>query len=140
VAPLMWFVAWSVRFKAVQRLPTAYGWATSRPLPPEIMRSYTGPIRADPGVRRDLARLLRAVDTRYTFEAAESLRGFDRPALVLWAANDKLFPLDHGRRLADLLPQGRFATIPDSRTFIPEDQPGELAARVSDFLGEAGAA
>jgi pimeloyl-ACP methyl ester carboxylesterase len=131
---LMWLVGWTVRFKFVQRLPTAYGWTTRRPIEPAVMRSYTGPVRTNAGVRNDLARLLRAVDTRYTYEAAESLRGFDKPALVLWAQNDKLFPLDHGRRLAELLPQGRFETIPDSRTFIPEDQPERLAAIVRDFL------
>ncbi len=36
-----------------------------------VMRSFTDPIRKNAGVRRDLARLLRAVDTRYTYEAAE---------------------------------------------------------------------
>jgi pimeloyl-ACP methyl ester carboxylesterase len=84
-------------------------------------------------VRHDLARLLRAVDIRYTFEAAEGLRGFDRPALVLWAEGDKIFPRDHGRRLAELLPQGRFDTIADSRTFIPEEQPERLADIVREF-------
>jgi pimeloyl-ACP methyl ester carboxylesterase len=135
---LMWFVAWSVQFKFVQRLPTAYGWTTSRPIDPAIMRSYTEPVRTDPGVRRDFTRLLRAVDTRYTYEAAEALRGFDRPALVLWADGDKIFPRQHGRRLAELLPQGRFELVPDSRTFIPEEQPEYLAARVRDFVAEHG--
>ena len=135
---LMWLVAWTVRFKFVQRLPTAYGWTTRRPIDPAIMRSFTTPIRTIPGVRRDLARLLRAVDTRYMFEAADALPSFDRPSLVLWAADDKLFPLDHGRRLAELLPQGRFETMPDSRTFIPEEQPERLAARVREFLGVSG--
>ncbi len=133
---LMWFVGWSVQFRLVQRLPTAYGWVTSRPIEPAIMRSYTEPVRTNPGVRRDLTRLLRAVDTRYTYEAAESLRGFDRPALVLWADGDKIFPREHGRRLAELLPQGRFELVPDSRTFIPEEQPERLAARVRDFVAE----
>jgi pimeloyl-ACP methyl ester carboxylesterase len=131
---LMWFVAWSVQFKVVQRLPTAYGWTTSRPIDPAIMRSYTDPIRINAGVRADLARLLRAVDTRYMFEAADGLAGFDRPALVLWAEGDRLFPLEHGRRLAQLLPQGRFATMPDCRTFIPEEQPERLAAIAGEFL------
>lgn len=133
---LMWFVAWSVQFKPVQRLPTAYGWASRSAIDPAIMRSYTDPVRRDPAVRRDLVRLLCAVDTRYTFEAAEGLRGFDKPALVAWAAEDRLFPLEHGRRLAQLLPQGSFITIPDSRTFIPEDQPEHLAAVVRDFLAD----
>jgi pimeloyl-ACP methyl ester carboxylesterase len=130
---LMWLVAQTVRFKFVQRLPTAYGWVTQRPIDPTIMRSYTDPVRTNPGVRHDLARLLRAVDIRYTFEAAEGLRGFDRPALVLWAEGDKIFPRDHGRRLAELLPQGRFDTIADSRTFIPEEQPERLADIVREF-------
>jgi pimeloyl-ACP methyl ester carboxylesterase len=140
---LMWLVGWSVQFKFVQRLPTAYGWVTSRPIEEAIMRSYTDPVRTNPGVRRDLTRLLRAVDTRYTYEAAEALRGFDRPALVLWAEGDRIFPREHGQRLAELLPQGRFELVPDSRTFIPEEQPERLAARVRDFLVEherAGAA
>ncbi len=135
-AALMWLVAWTVQFKLVQRLPTAYGWTTSAPIDEAIMRSYTTPVRTNAGVRRDLARLLRAVDTRYTYEAAESLRGFDKPALVLWAEDDKLFPREHGRRLAELLPQGRFDTIAGSRTFIPEEQPERLASIVRDFLAD----
>ncbi len=136
VPALMWVVAWSVQFKAIQRLPTAYGWVTSAPIEPAVMRSYTDPVREDAGVRRDLAELLKAVDTRYTFEAAESLTGFDKPALVLWADGDKIFPREHGRRLAELLPQGRFELVLESRTFIPEDQPERLIARVRQFLGE----
>lgn len=132
----MWFVAWTVRFRFVQRLPTAYGWVTRRPIEPSIMRSYTGPIRTNPGVRRDLRRLLLAADTRYTFEAAESLRGFDKPALVLWAEDDKIFPRAHGKRLAQMLPYGRFETIANSRTFIPEDQPEHLTTRVRQFMLE----
>jgi pimeloyl-ACP methyl ester carboxylesterase len=133
---LMWLVAWSVQFKLIQRLPTAYGWVTSKPIEDTIMRSYTDPVRTNPGVRRDLACLLRAVDTRYTHEAAEGLRGFDKPALVLWADGDKIFPREHGRRLAALLPQGRFELMPDTRTLIPEEQPDRLAERVRDFITE----
>jgi pimeloyl-ACP methyl ester carboxylesterase len=135
-SPLLWLVAWMVRFKFVQRLPTAYGWTTRRPIDPAIMRSYTEPVRTIAGVRRDLRRLLLAVDTRFTFEAAESLRGFNRPALVLWGADDRLFPRAHGVRLGELLPQGRFDIVAGSRTFVPEEQPERLAAIVSEVLGE----
>mgnify|MGYP001584678818 FL=1 len=133
---LMRLVAWTVRFRFIQRLPTAYGWVTSRPIEPAVMRSYTDPIRTNAGVRRDLRRLLLAVDTRYTFEAAESLRGFDKPALVIWAEADRIFPREHGKRLAKLLPQGRFEMITHSRTFIPEDQPERLASRVREFIAQ----
>jgi len=78
--------------------------------------------------------MLSAVDTRYTFEAAESLRTFDKPAIVIWAANDKIFPREHGRRLAELLPRGEFELMDDCRTFIPEEQPERLAARIRAWL------
>lgn len=133
---LMWLVAWSAQFKLIQRLPTAYGWVTSKPIEEAIMRSYTDPVRMNRSVRRDLTRLLRAVDTRYTYEAAEALRGFDKPALVLWAQDDKIFPREHGRRLAELMPQGQFELMPGSRTFIPEEQPDRLAERVREFTAE----
>lgn len=131
---LTWIVAYTAQFKAIQRLPTAYGFVTSRPMPPDIMRSFTDPVRLDPGVRRDFRRMLRAVDTKYTFEAADRLTNFDKPALVLWADDDKIFPRDHGRRLAKLLPQGRFELITGSRTFIPEEQPDQLVAAIEGFL------
>jgi pimeloyl-ACP methyl ester carboxylesterase len=131
---LMWLLSASLRFRCIQRLPIAYGFVTSNPMPPEIMQSFTSPMRGNPGVRRDIRRMLRAVDNRYTFQAAERLAAFDRPALVLWAENDKIFPRDHGRRLAALLPQGYFETIANSRTFIPEEQPEHLANRIREWL------
>ena len=131
---LTWIVAYTAQFKPIQRLPTAYGFVTSRAMPPDIMRSFTDPVRLNPGVRHDFRRLLRAVDTKYTFEAADLLANFDKPALVLWAGNDKIFPREHGRRLAKLLPQGRFELIADSRTFIPEDQPDRLVTAIEEFL------
>jgi pimeloyl-ACP methyl ester carboxylesterase len=67
-------------------------------------------------------------------EASRSVANFDRPALVTWAAGDKFFPVEHGRRLAGLLPQGRFELVESSRTFIPEDQPARLVGLVREFL------
>ncbi len=127
-------VAWAVQFKAIQRTPTAYGWTTKKAIDPAVMRSYTTGIRRVPGVRRDLERLLLAVDTRFTYEAADALPTFDRPALVVWAADDKLFPRAHGKRIAELLPRGRFELVEDSRTFIPEEQPERLTWMIRDFL------
>ena len=130
----MWLVSRAVQLRPIQRSPLAYGWVTHRPIEPAITRSFTEPVARDEGIRRDLTRLLRAVDTRYTYEAADALRAFERPSLVLWAADDKLFPHDHGRQLAERLAAGSYEEIADSRTFIPEDQPERLAERLAAFL------
>jgi pimeloyl-ACP methyl ester carboxylesterase len=136
VPPAFWLLTQSMRFKRLQRLPIAYGWATHQPIEPPIMESYLSGLRRDPGVRRDFARILRAAHPRDTQQAADYLRGFDKPALVAWAADDKFFPRAHGQRLAELLPRGRFELIERSRTFIPEDNPVRLVGLLRAFLAE----
>jgi pimeloyl-ACP methyl ester carboxylesterase len=104
------------------------------------MESYLGAIRRDAGVRRDFAALLTGADRRDCVRASEGVRGFGGPALVAWAADDRFFPRAHGERLAQLLPQGRFALVEDSRTFIPEDNPEPLVALLREFLAAGSSA
>jgi pimeloyl-ACP methyl ester carboxylesterase len=73
-------------------------------------------------------------DTTIMSRAAERLAGIDRPALVVWASEDRVMPPGHGRRLAGLLPQGRLVEIEDSYTLIPLDQPARLAEVIRAFL------
>jgi pimeloyl-ACP methyl ester carboxylesterase len=134
VKPVLWLLLQALRARPVQRLPIAYGWATQRPIEPRIMESYLGAIRRDAGVRRDFAALLTGAARRDCVRASEGVRGFGGPALVAWAADDRFFPRAHGERLAQLLPQGRFALVEDSRTFIPEDNPEPLVALLREFL------
>ena len=136
VPPALWLLTQSMRFNALQRLPIAYGWATHEPIEPRIMDSYVTALRTNAGVRRDFARLLRMADARDMQQASEGVRAFDRPALVVWAADDKFFPREHGLRLAELLPRSRFELVERSRTFIPEDNPSSLVALVRAFLAE----
>jgi pimeloyl-ACP methyl ester carboxylesterase len=128
----LWLLGQSVRYKPVQRLPIAYGWATHTPIEPRIMESYVTGVRTNRGVRADLARVLRGARKSDMQAASRSVENFDRPALVVWAADDKFFPVAHGRRLAELLPQGRFELIENSRTFIAEDQPQRLVELLRD--------
>lgn len=46
-------------------------------------------------------------------------------------------PPEHGRRLAELLPQGELVEIADSYALIPEDQPEQLAGHIWPFLLKA---
>jgi pimeloyl-ACP methyl ester carboxylesterase len=53
--------------------------------------------------------------------------------LVVWAAEDRVMPPEHGRRLAQLLPDATHVEIADSYTLVPLDQPAELARHVREF-------
>jgi pimeloyl-ACP methyl ester carboxylesterase len=57
----------------------------------------------------------------------------EAPALVVWASEDRVMPLEHGRRLAELLPSSTLVEIPDSYTLIPLDQPIQLAHAIRTF-------
>jgi pimeloyl-ACP methyl ester carboxylesterase len=123
-----------MRLRAVRRLPIAFGWLTKRG--DAATARWMTPILTEPKVRRDTVRMLRAAgaDKGLLVRAAESLSGFDRPALVVWAREDRVMPPEHGRRLAALLPQGKLAEVDDSYTLIPLDQPAALAALIRDFV------
>jgi pimeloyl-ACP methyl ester carboxylesterase len=134
VRPAFWLLIQLMRFERAQRLPIAYGWATHEAVEPRIMNSYLRGLRSDSGVRRDLARILQSADPRDMQQASNGVGTFEGPALVVWAADDKFFPREHGKRLAALLPRGRFELVERSRTFIPEDNPRRLVSLVREFL------
>ncbi|MEU7042090.1 alpha/beta hydrolase [Streptomyces varsoviensis] len=56
--------------------------------------------------------------------------------MVAWGAEDRMMPPATGRRLAALLPRGRYTPIPDARTLVPLDNPVALAAEVRRFMKE----
>jgi pimeloyl-ACP methyl ester carboxylesterase len=91
---------------------------------------------ADPLIRRDLAKLMAGSSSSQTLAAARSFAHFDRPVLVVWAQQDRLFERSLGRRLADAFPRGRLVTVPASRTFVPLDQPAVLAALISELAAD----
>ncbi|MFD9268765.1 alpha/beta fold hydrolase [Streptomyces goshikiensis] len=70
---------------------------------------------------------------------SERLRDFDGSVLVVWAAEDRLMPREHGPRPAALYPRGRLIEIADSSTLVPEDRPELLARVLTDFLIQTGA-
>jgi pimeloyl-ACP methyl ester carboxylesterase len=122
-----------MRMRPVRRLPIAFGWLTKRG--DAATARWMRPLLQQREIRRDTVRVLRAAaaDKHVMLDAAECLPSYDRPALVVWASEDRVMPLDHGRRLAELLPQGRLVELPDSYTLIPLDQPAQLAPAIRDF-------
>jgi pimeloyl-ACP methyl ester carboxylesterase len=125
-----------LRIRPVRRLPIAFGWLTKRG--DAVTARWVKPLLSDRAIRGDAVRMLRAAgtDTDLLLAAAEQLPSFDRPALVVWARRDRVMPPEHGRRLADLLPQGRLEEIDDSYTLIPLDQPATFARLVREFVSE----
>lgn len=122
----------------LRRSTAGLGVLSKYPVPDEVVDGWMRPLLTDPAIRADLRRYLLGVRRGEMVEAAEELRRFDRPALVVWATEDRMMPVAHGRRLAELLPRGRLLEVADSRTLVPEDQPGLLAGALRDFVATTG--
>jgi pimeloyl-ACP methyl ester carboxylesterase len=112
---------------------------TVEPIPDELLKAWVEPL-GDAGVRRDLIKVLRQIDPRYTLEAAERLRSFERPVLLAWGVRDKFFPVAHAERLQAVFPDARLEKIENARTFTPVDAPERLAELVGEFVAARGAA
>ncbi|SEF25035.1 Pimeloyl-ACP methyl ester carboxylesterase [Amycolatopsis pretoriensis] len=122
-----------MRLRAVRRLPIAFGWLTKRG--DAVSAGWLRPLLREAAIRRDTVRLLRAfaATPEVLLEVAERLPAFDRPALVVWASEDRVMPPEHGERLAALLPKGKLVYVDDSYTLLPLDQPAEFARLVGEF-------
>lgn len=124
-----------MRLRPLRQAPFAFGWLTKRG--DAATARWVKPVLEQREIREDAVRLLRtlAASARAALgEAADKLPGFDHPVLVAWAADDRVMPPEHGRRLAGLLPQGQLTEIPDSYTLVPLDQPARLAQAIQAFM------
>jgi pimeloyl-ACP methyl ester carboxylesterase len=126
----------SLRVRALRRLPFTFGGMSKRGVPDPIMDAWFRPVTTDPLVRRDVGKYVRSARPGQFVPVTEALRDCDRPALVVWALEDRLMPVGHGRRLAELLPKGRLVELSDTRTLVPEDRPADLAAALRAFVAE----
>jgi len=135
----LWLTAQTMRSRLVRKI--GFGPLARTGIDPERLADWVRPVLEDARVRRDVGKVLRGISVRYTLEAAERLREFDRPALLAWGRPDRFFKPAFAERLAADIPRARLAWIDDSATFVPVDAPEELAKLIVDFVqnGKKGA-
>jgi pimeloyl-ACP methyl ester carboxylesterase len=129
------FMMQTLRLTAVRRAPGSWGWMSKRPVPKKVMDEWFRPATTQREIRRDLAKYATSVPPRAKLlEMAQRSEGFSRPVLIVWATEDRMMPVKHGRRLATLFPNAKLIEISDSYTLIPEDQPERLAEAIREFV------
>ncbi|MGZ4332239.1 MAG: alpha/beta fold hydrolase [Solirubrobacteraceae bacterium] len=124
------------RLRVVRRAAFKAMPLTMRPIPDEQVKSWVAPL-ADKRIRADLATVVRGIDPADTLAAGERLRGFDRPALIAWGAEDRFFPFSDAERLAATLPSARLERIPNARAFVQLDAPERLAEMIGSVANGA---
>jgi pimeloyl-ACP methyl ester carboxylesterase len=104
------------------------------PVSDEMLRDWFRPFARDARVRQDLRTYCLSVPLDSGRNWSSGLADFEKPALVVWAPEDQMMPAEHGRQLADLLPDGHLVEIEDSYTLVPLDQPQRLAGALRSFI------
>lgn len=130
----LWAAIQSLRIPGFARLPLTLGWMSKRPIPPDLLQQWLAPGHRSAAVRHDLRRYIASADAATLLDGTKRLAGFDRPALVVWAREDRVMPPAHGARLAALLPHATLAEVDDSYTLMPLDRPEELVRLLRDFV------
>lgn len=96
--------------------------------------AYVGSFIGNAGVRRDAARFLAAISSRYTVEAAKHFATFLHPVLIVWGTDDRFFVAGLARRLQRDFADARLDFVAGSRAFVPEDWPDALANEIAVYM------
>ncbi|HEY8502555.1 MAG TPA: alpha/beta hydrolase [Solirubrobacterales bacterium] len=103
-------------------------------IPNELIASWMEPATKDRNVMRDAKKVTAGMNKRHTLEAANKLRTTHIPIRPLWAPGDKYFPISYAERLAGEVPNAEVVQIQDAKTFVPLDQPEQVAEEIGRFL------
>jgi pimeloyl-ACP methyl ester carboxylesterase len=124
-----------LRSKKVRHGPLAYGPLTSGSLDPQLTRDWVRPL-ASKAIRRDLAKFAKEVNSQVLVHAASGFSQFTGPVRILWGEDDQYFHTDLGLRLSEAFPRASLMTVPEGRTFLPLDHPGEVAGQIMAAIGD----
>jgi pimeloyl-ACP methyl ester carboxylesterase len=131
----MFAISLPFRIPAVTR--AAFAPFAKTKIPKDLIASWMKPAKSDSAVLRDAGKVTAGMNKRYTLEAAKKLRSSQLPIRLLWAADDRVFPISYAERLASESGNATLVKIENARTFVPFDQPGRVADEIADFAASS---
>ncbi len=100
----------------------------------EFHRLFIQPLLESAEQRAGQRRRLRGIDWKLLDRLAEGHAQIHAPVLLLWGADDPVFPVTEARKMVSQFPDARFATIPDAKLFVQEERGAEVAGECLRFL------
>jgi AcrR family transcriptional regulator len=67
-------------------------------------------------------------------DAADVIRRFDRPVLLVWGESCDFFPIADAQRLASEFPSATLRAVPGAKTWVPVDDPGVVVDAIAEFV------
>lgn len=126
----MWLAAKLIHTRPVK---ASFDVLVTGTLPDDLYAGWAAHV-GDPGVRRDLGKVLRGITVRETQRAIAALRRAAPATLLVWGDADRFFAPSYARRLAADIPGARLEWVPGARTFVPIDRPERVAELVAEHI------
>jgi pimeloyl-ACP methyl ester carboxylesterase len=101
----------------------------------EAICEYIRPMTSSSVGRKRFNKFLLAGSPHYTTQILPGLKKFNKPTIIIWAADDKLISPSWGKKLSDDIPGVcQFELISFCGHFWQEEKPSEFTSIISDFL------
>jgi pimeloyl-ACP methyl ester carboxylesterase len=132
--PLAWLMAQSMHHvPPLRRLPFSFGGLTDGPLSNELIEHWLRPMRTDAGVRQDVCKFLRTLSNRYTQDAGDALRRFNKPVLLLWSTRSRHFPRHLAERMQREWSNTELCWIDSAGVFLSLEHAQQLVSHIQRF-------
>jgi pimeloyl-ACP methyl ester carboxylesterase len=119
-----------MRWRAFRHSPLGLGLLANE-LHPEQTRAWIEPSLADPAIRKDAVAFLRAAKPKDLLDVSTRLDRFTGPVTIVWGTADRAFTTKLGRRLQHAFSDARFVEVPNAKTLVSLDAPGQLADAIA---------
>jgi len=107
--------------------------AFSRPIADRDLAPYLEPWLGEAG-QAAFYRQIAQFDQRFTDEIETRYGEVRCPTFILWGEDDRWLPIDHGRRLSQLIPKAVFRAVSGSGHLMQEDAPEAVIAAIDAFF------
>ena len=102
----------------------------------EFHRLFIQPLLDSPEQRTGQRRRLRGIDWKLLDSLAVGHGKIRAPVLLVWGAEDPVFPVQEARKMVPQFKDARFVSIADAKLFVHEERADTLAGECLRFLLE----
>ena len=125
----------SFKIKSLLKSDMMMGLLSHKVTSSELSELYLKSYIENKAIRKNFADNVKTWSSNYTIEAAEKLKSFTFPVLILWGEDDKkLFPMALGIQLKNIFSNVTLIQIPNSKTYVQEDAPQRMIKEINYFL------
>ncbi|WP_212976381.1 alpha/beta fold hydrolase [Bacillus sp. J14TS2] len=96
----------------------------------EMIRGYSEPFEDDM-MFRAFKKMIRHWEGDLSTDILKTIQA---PSLLIWGENDRVVPLQTGKRLAQDLPHSQLISLPQTGHLLPEEKPFEVYQHIRDLI------